>query len=114
MLNLLENALVHTPPGTTVRATVQRERGDAVLEVSDDGPGVPEDLRRRVFERFARGGGDASSGTGSGLGLAIVRAVAESHGGTVELGESPEGGAHFTVRLPGEPVQEPAEPVAQA
>ncbi len=113
-LNLFENALVHTPSGCTVRATVQSERGQAVLEVSDDGPGIPEQLRGRVFERFARAGGDATAGTGSGLGLAIVRAVAESHGGTVELGESERGGALFTVRLPSEPVQAQAQAQAYA
>jgi signal transduction histidine kinase len=71
-----------------------------VLEVSDRGPGVPPELRERVFERFARGGGDSSTGSGSGLGLAIVRAVAEAHGGTVALSDAEGGGARFTVRLP--------------
>jgi signal transduction histidine kinase len=71
-----------------------------VLEVSDRGPGVPEELRGRVFERFARGGGDAATGAGSGLGLAIVRAVADAHGGSVSLGEAEGGGARFTLRVP--------------
>jgi len=95
-LNLVENAVAHTPPGTAVRASVRRDGGAAVLEVSDDGPGVPEHLGEAVFERFVHGMG----GGGSGLGLAIVRAVAETHDGTVELGRSEAGGACFTVRLP--------------
>ena len=95
--NLIQNALVHTPPGTHVAVRVWDDDG-AVLEVEDDGPGVPAELRHRLFERFVRGQGD--TGGGSGLGLAIVRAVAETHGGSVALGERDGGGARFTVRLP--------------
>jgi signal transduction histidine kinase len=98
--NLIENALVHTPSGTPVTVSVAERDGAGVLEVSDRGPGVPPELRERVFERFARGGGDSSTGSGSGLGLAIVRAVAEAHGGTVALSDAVGGGARFTVRLP--------------
>ena len=71
---------------------------EVVLTVSDDGPGVPADLRERLFERFVRGDGDA--GGSFGLGLSIVRAVAESHGGTVSLESPSGGGARFVVRLP--------------
>jgi two-component system OmpR family sensor kinase len=98
--NLIENALLHTPAGTPVTVSVRREGGNAVLEVSDRGPGVPVDLRERVFERFARGGGDAALSSGSGLGLAIVRAVTVSHGGSVELSDAEGGGARFVVTLP--------------
>ena len=61
---------------------------------------MPPALRKRVFERFARGGGDAAPSGGSGLGLAIVRAVAEAHGGTVDVDDAEGGGARFTVRIP--------------
>jgi two-component system, OmpR family, sensor kinase len=98
--NLAENGFIHTPPGTPVTVSVRRKGDSAVLEVSDRGPGVPPAMRERVFERFARGGGDAAPSGGSGLGLAIVRAVAEAHGGTVELGDAEGGGARFTVTLP--------------
>jgi two-component system OmpR family sensor kinase len=98
--NLIENALLHTPAGTPVTVSVRRHGDRAVLEVSDRGPGVPPDMRERVFERFARGGGDAVPSGGSGLGLAIVRAVTISHGGTVELGDAEGGGARFVVTLP--------------
>jgi signal transduction histidine kinase len=75
-----------------------------VLEVTDDGPGVPAEVRDRAFERFVRGAGDARAasspgGRGSGLGLAIVRAVVEAHGGSVSLEDAPCGGARFTARL---------------
>ena len=96
-LNLMENAIKHTPPGTHVRAAVARENGHVVLTVADDGPGVPDDLRERIFERFTRGTGDR--GGSFGLGLSIVRAVAESHNGTVVLAPS-AGGARFVVTLP--------------
>jgi signal transduction histidine kinase len=99
-LNLIENALIHTPAGTPVTVAVRSEGGDAVLEVSDRGPGVAPNMRDRVFERFAHGDGDSEPRPGSGLGLAIVRAVAEAHGGTVELSEADGGGARFVVRLP--------------
>jgi two-component system, OmpR family, sensor kinase len=98
--NLVENALLHTPPGTPVTVSVRREGDSAVLEVADRGPGVPERLRERVFERFASGAGDGTAGRGSGLGLAIVRAVADAHGGRVELWEADGGGARFRVTLP--------------
>jgi two-component system, OmpR family, sensor kinase len=98
--NLIENALIHTPGGTPVTVSVSRDGGNAVLEVADRGPGVPLDMRERVFERFARGAGDAAPSGGSGLGLAIVRAVTSSHGGEVEVGDAEGGGARFVVTLP--------------
>ena len=98
-LNLLENALRHTDPGTAVEATVERRNGEVVLSVEDDGPGIPPELHDKVFERFFRGAGDRSGS--SGLGLSIVRAVAGSHSGTVSL-EKPldRRGARFVVRFP--------------
>jgi two-component system OmpR family sensor kinase len=99
--NLIENALIHTPSGTPVTVSVRREGASAVLEVADRGPGVPPGMRERVFERFARAGGDHGGGRrGSGLGLAIVRAVTDAHGGTVELRDAEGGGARFVVTLP--------------
>jgi two-component system OmpR family sensor kinase len=103
-LNLMENAIRHTPPGTQVRATVERVGGFVRLTVEDDGPGIPAELKERVFERFVRGAGDR--GGSSGLGLSIVHAVTRSHGGTVTI-ESPTmngagraRGTRFAVVLP--------------
>jgi two-component system, OmpR family, sensor kinase len=98
--NLVENALLHTPAGTPVTVSVRRVGDSAILEVADRGPGVPEGLRERVFERFASGAGDGVTSRGSGLGLAIVKAVADAHGGRVELSEADGGGARFRVTLP--------------
>ena len=99
LLNLIENALIHTPRGTPVTVAVRGGGGTAAVEVADRGPGVAAEMRGRVFHRFSRGSGDAGA-AGSGLGLAIVRAVAEGHGGSVELADAPGGGALFRVRLP--------------
>jgi signal transduction histidine kinase len=103
---LIENSLRHTPPGTQIRASTLASDGYAVLSVEDDGPGIPPEISHRVFERFVR------SGHGSGLGLAIVRAVAESHGGTVELQKPMSGpGTRLVIRLPRErhPARQAAE-----
>lgn len=100
--NLLENGLRHTPAGTEISLSVRRRDGEAVLEVTDDGPGVPEELGAQLFSRFVRGSGpaDTSADAGAGLGLAIVKAVATAHGGGVEAGRSSTGGARFTVEIP--------------
>ncbi|MBJ7329498.1 MAG: HAMP domain-containing histidine kinase [Solirubrobacteraceae bacterium] len=105
VLNLMENAVAHTPEGTHIRAIVHGENGVVTVVVEDDGPGIEPGLRDRVFERFVRGGGDRG-GKSSGLGLAIVRAVAESHGGQVSVqsptmnGDGPAHGTRFVVTLP--------------
>jgi two-component system OmpR family sensor kinase len=102
VLNLLDNAGRHTQPGARIELHLREDGEDAVVEVGDDGPGIPSQLREQIFDRFVRGEGpaDTAVGPGSGLGLAIVRSVASSHGGSVEAGESPSGGALFRVRLP--------------
>ncbi|MEU6877674.1 HAMP domain-containing sensor histidine kinase [Streptomyces sp. NPDC046712] len=100
LVNLLANARTHTPPGTTVTARVRAEDGRALVEIEDDGPGIPPELLPSVFERFARGDASRSRHAGStGLGLAIVRAVATAHGGDVDVTSVP-GRTVFVVRLP--------------
>jgi two-component system, OmpR family, sensor kinase len=102
VLNLLDNAVRYTPEGSTIDVRLATEGDKAVVEVADDGPGIPEEMGDQVFDRFVRGSGpaDTAAGGGTGLGLAIVRAVAASHGGEVQAGKSPLGGASFTVTLP--------------
>jgi two-component system, OmpR family, sensor kinase len=107
LANLLANVRTHTPEGTTATTCLRAEGGWAVLEVADDGPGIPGDLLADVFERFARGDSSRSRTNGStGLGLAIVQAVVSGHGGTVTVTSVP-GRTAFTVRLPGATVVEP-------
>jgi two-component system OmpR family sensor kinase len=100
LTNLLANARTHTPPGTTVTARVLRDPSGVLLQVEDDGPGIPAELQCHVFERFARGDASRSRAAGStGLGLAIVRSVVAAHGGRVALDSRP-GRTVFTVTLP--------------
>lgn len=95
--NLLTNARVHTPEGTTTTLGLGTEDDHRVLEVTDDGPGVPDALRSVIFDRFVRG--EDAGASGSGLGLSIVAAIATAHGGSVTL-EPSDRGAWFRVRLP--------------
>jgi signal transduction histidine kinase len=114
VLNLIENSLRHTPPGTAVRASVHAVDLETVrIVVEDQGPGLPPEIRDRAFERFVRGGGDG--GRGSGLGLAIVYAVAEGHGGSVRYEDRLNGGARFIVTLPTHlSVAKPPQPQARS
>ncbi|MFF1897452.1 ATP-binding protein [Streptomyces sp. NPDC058206] len=100
--NLLDNAERHAE--SSVAVSVRTERGSVVVAVSDDGAGVPEPERERIFERFVRLD-DARSRDegGAGLGLAIARDVARRHEGTLTVTRSPEGGARFELRLPARP-----------
>lgn len=101
LVNLLANARTHTPPGTTVTTSLtQGSDGATVITVADNGPGIPEDLQREVFSRFARGDSSRSRQAGStGLGLSIVAAVVKAHGGTIEVDSEP-GSTVFRVWLP--------------
>lgn len=94
--NLVSNAVQYTPEGGRIRLCLESLPGSLLLRVQDSGPGVPEAMRERVFDRFFRLG----NGQGAGLGLAIVRRVVELHGGEIVLDESPLGGLEVDVRLP--------------
>lgn len=98
VLNLVSNALEHTPAGTTVQLRTRSSDETAIVEVADDGPGIEPELRERIFDRFVRGAGDRGGSTG--LGLAIVQAVARAHGGGVQVFGRADGGTIFTVALP--------------
>ncbi|MEU5694833.1 HAMP domain-containing sensor histidine kinase [Actinosynnema sp. NPDC020468] len=106
VLNLLDNAVKFSASGGTVRLSL-RPLGDgsAVVEVADSGPGIADADLPHVFERFYRSQ-EARTLPGSGLGLAIVKQAAERHGGAAYAGRAPEGGALFTLRLPGRPFPE--------
>lgn len=99
--NLVVNALRHTPAGTRVELHAAASEGYVVLSVRDSGPGVPEEERERVFERYWRRG--QSDGGGAGLGLSIARSLVEAHGGRIWIESSPTGGASFCFTLPQAP-----------
>lgn len=105
--NLAANALAHCAPGGEIRVTLDRQGGEAVLAVYNDGPSIPQDDLPRLFEPFFRGDRSRSREGGStGLGLAIVRAAAEAHGGSCGAENRP-GGVCFTLRIP---IWRPAPP----
>lgn len=100
VVNLLANAAVHTPEGTSVIGRVRRDGANAVIEVEDDGQGIQPELLGQVFGRFVRGDASRSRATGStGLGLAIVEAIAQAHGGVASV-ESEPGRTVFRIVLP--------------
>jgi two-component system OmpR family sensor kinase len=106
LANLLSNARLHTPAGTTVTVRVRRAGHQVVIQVADDGPGIPPALRESLFQRFTRGDASRNSASGStGLGLAIVHAVVTAHGGTITVDSGP--GTTFTVTLPAAPAAVP-------
>ncbi|MEO5880954.1 MAG: ATP-binding protein [Caldimonas sp.] len=104
--NLVDNAARYSPPGSRVELAVDGDANAATLIVDDAGPGIPETERQRVFDRFYRRAEGGESG--SGLGLAIVRSVAASHGATVALDRSPQGGLRVLVRFAAAPLKAPA------
>jgi two-component system OmpR family sensor kinase len=99
--NLLANVRMHTRPDVTARARTGVEDGRAYVEVSDDGPGIPPDLKEKLFERFFRADRSRTRASGgAGLGLSIVASIAEAHEGSVSLETAPGPGATFRIWLP--------------
>ncbi|MCB0395081.1 MAG: HAMP domain-containing histidine kinase [Flavobacteriales bacterium] len=99
--NLLSNAFKYTPDEKTVRLDIHRIRNSVVIQVEDDGPGIPENEREHIFERFYRVEQEETRTTrGTGLGLYIVRYITQLYGGRVEVNQGPTSGARFTVTLP--------------
>lgn len=104
-MNLARNAVEHTAPGDEIALGTRLSDGGQALRlwVRDTGPGVPSADQSRIFDRFTRGRGGRRRSDGAGLGLSIVRAIAEAHGGQVELTSMPGEGATFTIVLPANP-----------
>jgi two-component system phosphate regulon sensor histidine kinase PhoR len=106
--NLVANATTYAPEGTAIRITAERDADRILLSVSDQGPGIPDEDRARIFERFYRvDKSRARDPGGTGLGLAIVKHLITLHGGEVRVENRPEGGARFTIVLPA-PARGPA------
>jgi signal transduction histidine kinase len=97
-LNVLDNAVKHSPRGTTVLVRGSRDNGAIIVRVRDSGSGLPEGAQTRLFQRFYRG--ENAQRDGAGLGLAIAQAIAQAHGGSIRASNVEGGGAEFAVRLP--------------
>jgi len=97
-LNLLDNAVKHSPRGATVQVRGNRDDGAILVRVRDAGSGLPQGAQTRLFQRFYRG--DNAQRDGAGLGLAIAQAIAQAHGGSIRASNVDGGGAEFAVRLP--------------
>jgi signal transduction histidine kinase len=97
-LNVLDNAVKHSPRGSTVHVLGNRDDGAVVVRVRDAGSGLPQGAQARLFQRFYRG--ENAQRDGAGLGLAIAHAIAQAHGGTIRASNVEGGGAEFAVRLP--------------
>lgn len=101
IVNLLDNAIKYTPEGGKITLATRSADGQAVMEVCDNGPGIPASALGQVFNRFFRADSVRThTVSGTGLGLSIVRSICLAHGGTVEASNRPEGGCRITVRLP--------------
>ena len=96
--NLLHNASLYTPPGSTIQISAGIYDGECRIVIADNGPGFPKEALSKAFEKFYRVPGTKTGGTG--LGLSIVRGFVEAHGGTVRVENRDEGGARFTIALP--------------
>lgn len=101
IVNLLDNAFKYSPPGSTVRVSLYKETAEAILVVVDQGIGIPEQDRSRVFDRFYRAE-NARGISGTGLGLSIVKHIVDAHSGSIKLAEGVDGGTTAILRLPAE------------
>ena len=100
LLNLVTNAVKYTVPGDEVTLRAHADDGAVAVSVQDNGPGIPPEDQRLIFEKFGRAKTSAGSKPGAGLGLFIARSIAEAHGGSLDVVSEADAGATFTVRLP--------------
>lgn len=98
LVNILHNATVYTPAGTSINIAAHTENSMCVLTITDSGPGLPDEAAQHVFDKFYRAPGTAAGGTG--LGLSITRGFVEAHGGHIFADNAPTGGARFVIQLP--------------
>ena len=97
--NLVDNAVKYSSAGSQVRVVAETDDGSVVVDVHDQGPGIPPEDQKLIFEKFGRSGGGAAK-PGSGLGLFIARSIAEAHGGSLDVESAPARGSVFRLELP--------------
>jgi signal transduction histidine kinase len=97
--NLIDNAIKYSASGTSVQVQARQEHGFAIIEVKDQGPGIPDAELPKIWSRLYRGDRSRSS-RGLGLGLSLVKAIAHAHGGNAEVVSNPSGGSVFTLKIP--------------
>lgn len=115
LVNLLTNANEYCPEGAGIEVKARRAGAEVEIDVVDDGPGIPEQQLKHIFERFSRGdAGETQRVGGTGLGLAISKSLIELHGGTIEAESAPGRGSTFRVRLPAGTAPERGVPRAGA
>jgi signal transduction histidine kinase len=98
--NLVDNAVKYSPAGADVRVSANSEDGRLRIAVADDGPGIPFDDQKLIFDKFGRATVDGGTKPGTGLGLFIARSIAEAHGGSLDVDSTPAHGSVFTLELP--------------
>jgi signal transduction histidine kinase len=98
--NLVDNAVKYSPAGAEVRVTAGTDDGHLRVAVADDGPGIPLDDQKVIFEKFGRAVVEGGAKPGTGLGLFIARSIAEAHGGSLDVDSAPADGSVFTLELP--------------
>ena len=105
LINLINNAVKNTPPGSEIVIETEGRDGLVSIAVSDDGPGIPDEMKPHIFEMFYTGPGKVADGRrGMGLGLALCRSILEAHGGAIELRDNERSGCRFICTLPMEEV----------
>ena len=104
--NLVDNAVKYTPPGSTITVGARRDGPMVRIEVADDGPGVPDEAKERLFDMFYTAQGKRGDGRrGLGLGLSLCRSIVEAHGGVIEVRDNHPHGAVFRFTLPAEEIE---------
>lgn len=101
MMNIIENALEYTPEGTHISIDVEKQNSQLIIDISDSGPGIAEDEKELIFDKYIRGRAGQEKGRGTGLGLFIARTIIRSHGGNIWVTRSKKyGGALFRIEVP--------------
>ena len=105
VINIVDNAVKYTPPGSTIVISTEKRKDKVIVKIADDGPGIPDEAKPRIFDMFYTGAGKiADSRRSLGLGLALCKSIIDAHGGTLSVSDNKPHGAVFTFTLQAEEV----------